>query len=152
DDVSGADVADDGRRHHPDRAGPGDEDVLSHDVEGEGGVGGVAERVEHGGDVVGDVVGQRVHVLGGQHEVVGERSGAAHPHRLVAVAELASAGPAVAAVAAGDVTLPRHALALPDPFDFVTDRGNASHELVADHEGDRDRRLRPFVPFVDVEV
>src|SRR5690606_33686880 len=116
------------------------------------GVGGVAERVEDGGDVVGDVIGQGVDVLGGQHQIVGERPRPADTHRLVAVAELTAAGPAVAAVTAGDVALTGDSLPDRDALDFVAHRLDPAHELVPHHQRHGNRCLRPFVPFIDVDV
>jgi hypothetical protein len=54
--VTRADMAADGGGHDADGAGAGDEHVFAHQVEGERGVHGVAERVENGGQLVGDVV------------------------------------------------------------------------------------------------
>ena len=54
--VARADVAGDGHGHEADGAGAGDEHVLADQVEGEGGVRRVAERVEDRGDIVGDRV------------------------------------------------------------------------------------------------
>ena len=66
DDESGADVAGYGRRHDADRPGAGDQDVFADQVERKGGVGGVAERVEDGADLIVDVVGQREDIGGGK--------------------------------------------------------------------------------------
>ena len=52
DDVARADEARDRHRHDADRARAGDQHVLADHVEGEGGVRGVAERIEDRGDVV----------------------------------------------------------------------------------------------------
>ena len=49
---------------HADRSGAGDQHVLADDVEPQRGVRGVAERIEHGGDVVVDVRRHDEHVLG----------------------------------------------------------------------------------------
>ena len=52
--VARADEAGDRDGHDADRAGAGDQHVLADQVEGERGVGGVAERIEDRGDVVAD--------------------------------------------------------------------------------------------------
>ena len=55
-------VAGDGDRHDADGPGAGDEHVLADQVEGEGGVRGVAERIEDRGDLVVDGRRQLEHV------------------------------------------------------------------------------------------
>ncbi len=111
DDEPGADVARDGSRHDPDRPRPGDQDVFADQVERKGSVGGVAERVEDGADLIVDVVGQREHIAGGKGEVLGEGAGPGDAKSDMVVAEVAAPGPTIAAVAAGDVTLARNSLA-----------------------------------------
>ena len=64
DDVAGADMAADRRRHDADRPGAGDQHVLADEIEGERRVHGVAERIEDGADLVVDLVGQRDGVEG----------------------------------------------------------------------------------------
>ncbi len=72
DDVARADVAADRGGHDADRAGAGDQHVLADQIERQRGVGGVAERVEDRGDLVGDCVGQLEHVGRRHHQVLGE--------------------------------------------------------------------------------
>ena len=110
-DVARADEARDRGRHDADRAGAGDQHVLADQVEGQRGVGGVAERIEDRGDVVADRVGQLEGVVGGDRQVLGERPGTIDADADRVAAQVPPAGAAVAAVAAGDVALARDAVA-----------------------------------------
>ena len=65
-------------RHDANGAGAGDQNVFAHHIEGEGGVRGIAERIENAGDVVGDGVGQLEGVAGGNAQVLGEAALAIH--------------------------------------------------------------------------
>ena len=104
-DEARADVPGDRGRHHPDRAGAGDQHVLAGEREAQRGVGGVAERVEDRAQVGVEVVGLDPHVGGGDHDVVGERAVAVDAHADRVDAQLPAAGAAVAAHAAHDVPL-----------------------------------------------
>ena len=111
-DVAGPGMATDGDGHLADRAGPGDQHVLPDQVERQRGVHRVAKRVEDGGHVVGQRVGQRVDVRRGQHDEIGERPVPIHAHARGPPTQVVAPGPAVAAVAAHDVALARHPLAV----------------------------------------
>ncbi len=112
----------------------------------------VAERVEDGGDVVVDVVGDLVHVERRHRDVLGEAAVALHPDADRVAAQVPSSGTAVAARAAGDVPLGGDAAADLDVAYLVADGRDGAHVLVADREGGGDRGGRPLVPVVDVEV
>ena len=84
--------------HDADGAGAGDQHVLAHHVEGEGGVRGIAERIEDAGDVVGDGVGQLEGVARGDGQVLGEATLAVDAHAHGVAAQVTAAGAAVAAV------------------------------------------------------
>ena len=147
-----ADALGDGHGHDADGAGAGDQHVLAHHVEGERGVRGVAERIEDAGDVVGDRVRQLERVAGGDRQVLGETALAVHAHAHGVAAQVAPAGAAVAAVAAGDVAFARDAVADREAAHFAAHVDDAAEVLVADGHGHRDGLLRPGVPVVDVHV
>ena len=63
--------------------GAGDQHVLADQVELQRGVHGIAERIEDRADLVGDVVGQRHDVEGGQAQILGEGARRLTPMPLV---------------------------------------------------------------------
>ena len=148
----GPDVASDRRRHEADRTRPGDEHVLTDEVERQRRVCGVAERVEDRRDVVRDVVGQREDVLCGNGDVFGEGTLTGDADADVVVAEVAAACPAVAAVATGHVPFDRDTLTHLEPVGLRAEPNDLTGELVTDHHRHRDRLLCPLVPFVDVQI
>src|SRR4029079_7215857 len=152
DDVSRAGVARDGDRHAPDRAGPRHEHVLAEDGERQRGVHGVAERVEDRGDLVGDARPVVPDVGHGERDVLGERAWPLHPQPDRVGAEMPATRHAVPATPADDVALTAHALSDGEPADGGAHLDALADELVADHERDRDRPLRPRIPAVDVDV
>ncbi len=152
DDVARAVVAGDGGGHDADGASSGDEDVLSDDVVGEGGVGGVAVGVEDGGDVVGHGGVDFPDVGGGDGDVFGEAAVAVDADAFGVGAEVAFAGLAGAAFAADDVAFGGDALADFPAFDVFADFDDFADEFVADGHGGFDGTLGPVVPKVDVDV
>src|SRR5262245_23664908 len=92
-------------RHDTDRAGTRDDDVLAHHRPLQRSVGRVAEGVEHGSEVGVEVGGLDPDVRGGDDDVVGERAVTVDPDALGPDAEVAAAGPAVAAHPADDMAL-----------------------------------------------
>lgn len=152
DDVAGAGVLGDADGHAADGTGAGDDNVLAVKVEGEGGVGGVAEGVEAGEDVEGDVGIAAPDVGSGDDEVVGERAVAVDADAEGVRAEVAGAGEAVAAVSADDV-----AFAGDEGFEFpaadvFADGFDVADVFVADDHGGFDGGGGPVVPLVDVDV
>ena len=150
--VAGADVARHRRRHGADGAGPGDEHVLAHEVEGERGVHGVAVGVEDGRDVVGHVVGDLVDVDRGDGEQLGEGARAVHPDPHRVAAQVAPAGAAVAAEATRQVPLAAHPVTWSEGLHLRPHPLHHAHVLVAHDHGHGDGALAPLVPVVDVDV
>ena len=142
----------DGRRHAADRPGAGDEHVLADEVEAERGVGGVAEGVEEGGDVVGDVGRQLEGVGGRDAQVLGEAARPVDADTDGVATQMPLAGAAVAAMTAGDVALAGDAIALLETGHVAADLDDLADELVTDRHRHGDGALRPFVPVVDVHV
>src|SRR5262249_17932635 len=142
----------DGRRHHPDGTGPGDEDVLTHQVEGERGVHRVPQRVEERGDLVGNLLRHPEDVERREGDVLGEAAGPVDAQAHGVPAQVALPGAAVPAVATGDVPLAAHPVADLEAGDLGAELGDLAHELVPDHHRDLDGLLRPRVPVPDVNV
>jgi hypothetical protein len=115
-------------------------------------VGGVAQRVEDRGDLVGDRRRQLEHVRGRQRHVLGEAPGAVDADADRVAAQVAASGAAVAAVAAGDVALAGDAVAGREPRHLAAHLDDLAAVLVADLHRHRDGALRPGVPVVDVDV
>ena len=152
DDEAGADVAGDRGRHQADRPGAGDQHVLADERERQGGVHGVAQRVEHRGEVGVHALRVLPHVGLGDHDVLRERAVPVDADARGVDAQVPSARAAVAAVAADHVPL---------AGDHGTDRDRAhggahlddvAGELVPRNHGRVDGARRPAVPRLDVQV
>lgn len=130
----------------------GDQDVLADEREGEGGVDGVAERVEDRGDI--EVHLRPVHpdVRGGQGHVLGEGAVAADAEADGAPAQMAAPGQTVAAAAADEMALAADEIADGDVPYGVAHRDHLADELVAEDARGGDRPARPAVPGADVQV
>jgi hypothetical protein len=115
-------------------------------------VGRVAERIEDGADLVGDLVGQMEGVDRRDRQVLGEAARAVDADADRVAAQVAAPGAAVAAVAAGDMPLARDPLADLEAPNLAAEARDLAGELVADGHGHRDRLLGPTVPVVDVNV
>ena len=139
-------------RHDADRTRPRDQHILAYDVERQRRMRRIAERIEDRGDVVVDRVRQLEHVGGRQREVLGERTRMvdADPERIAA--QVPPAGAAIAAMAAGDVTLARDAIADLEAAHFAAEFDDLARIFVPDGHGHRDGFLRPGIPVVDMHV
>ena len=134
-DIPGARVADDGRRHEPDRAGAGDQHVLAEDRERERGVDRVPERVEDRRDLLVDPrpSGARCWSSGSTtYSAKAPSRSTPRPNRVGA--QVAPARQAVAAQPAGDVALAADDVAGLDVVDVGADLDDLADELVADDE------------------
>jgi len=129
-----------------------DQHILADHIERQRGVHRVAERVEDGGQVVRDAVGDREGVERRDHQVLGERAGAVDADADRVAAQVAAAGAAVAAVAAGDVAFAGDALADLEALHFRAHAGDDADVLVADVHRHRDGLLRPLIPVPDMDV
>ena len=96
---------------------------------------GVAERIEDGGQLIGDVVRQLEGVEGRDHWVFGEGTQAVHTDTNGVAAQVGATGTAVAAVAAGDVAFAGDPIADGKAAHFLAD-DHLSHILVPHHHGD----------------
>ncbi len=149
---AGSGVPGDGHGHHAYWSGTGDEHVLSNQVEREGRVRGVAERIEDGCDPVGDLIGDWECVDRGNCQVFGERSGAIDPdpHRITA--ETPASCPAVTTVATGHMPFAGHSLSYLETAHLRAHGLDHADKFMTDLHADRDRLLRPGVPIDDMEI
>src|SRR5207253_9327171 len=113
DDMPCADVAAYRRGHDADRPGPGDQHVFPDEVEAQSRMGGVAQRVQDRGDLIGDVIGNLERIEGGDHQELGKCSFAVHADADRVAAQVTPAGAAIAAIPARHVALARYAIADP---------------------------------------
>ena len=113
-------------------------DVLADEIERQGGVNGVAERVEDRGDVVGDVIGDHAGVGRRDDDVLGEPTVSLDTDAddVATVVELA--GPAVAASPADDMAFAGNPVADLDAPHVGGDGIDDTDELVANSDARRD--------------
>jgi hypothetical protein len=145
-------VPHDRRRHDPDRPGPGDDDVLADDRPLQRRVRGVAERVEQRPEVGVEVGRLHPRVRRRDDDVVGKGAVAVDADADGVDAQVAAAGPAVAAGAADQVPLPRHPVADGHVVDVGPHLDDLAEELVTERHGGAHRGRRPFVPLLEVQV
>lgn len=152
DDVTCAGVLCDCDGHKADRSCAGYQDVFADQVEGEGGVDGVAEGVEAGEDV-GGYGGVAVPYVGdGDGKILGKGAVSIDADATWFDAEVAAAGEAIPAASADDVSLTADELADLDVVYVAADFFNGADEFVAYNQRGLYRLLRPFVPIEDVDV
>src|ERR1039458_10835918 len=113
---------------------------------------GVAERIEDGGNFRFDRLAVLPNVRHGEHDEFRKRSRAAYTHTLGVSAKVTPAGQAVAAAAAHHMTLAADQFSDPEVRYIRTDRDDLAHKFVADDHRDRNGRLRPGIPFVNMKV
>jgi hypothetical protein len=132
--VAGSGVFCDCSGHNADGTGSGDEDIFPEDREGEGGVYGVAEGIEDGGDLVRDAGTVLPDVGHGQNDELGEGTGAIDAYAEGVGAEMTAAREAVATAAADDVSFSADELAELEVGDVGAEGDDLADELVADGE------------------
>jgi hypothetical protein len=152
DDAAGARIAADARGDNADRAGADDQHILADEVEHQRRVGGVAEGVKEGDDVLGQILGDGDDVGGRDAQILGKGAVAVHADAAGVLAPLDVAAVAVAAAAAGDVALAGDALTDREAGDALAQRGDLAHIFMADGHRGLDVQLRPGVPVEDVHV
>ncbi len=151
-DLARADALRHQRAHDADRSAAGHQHVLADQIEGQGRVDGVAQRVEDRGNLVRNVVGDRHDIVLRKGQIFAESAGPVDADAQRVAAQMPPARPAVAAMAADDVAFARDALA-----DLVfrhrrAEIGHRSDEFMAGHHRHRNGLLRPLVPVVDMHV
>ena len=141
-----------GYGHESDRADPGDSDALHADTRGHDGVHGVAERIEDGGELIGNRRIEPPDVVFRNRNVFGEGAVAIDADDLHALADMRVAGAAEQTGEVDDVPFGRDALAHANASHGIADCRDRAHELMPDDERRLDAILRPCVPGVNVMV
>ncbi len=152
DDVARAHVPRHGGRHDADRPGAGDQHVFADEVEREGRMHGIAERIQDGAELVVDVVGQRHDVEARHLDVFGEGARNIDPDAAGLGIEMEAAATRGAALHADDVALARHALPDLETTHGGADLDDLARIFVPHHHGHRDGAAGPLVPAVDMDV
>src|ERR1035438_752927 len=88
----------------------------------------------------------------GQDDILRESAGAIDSYSARMRTKMPPAGHAVAAASADDVTLPTDPVANLEVCHVRADLHNFADKLMADHQRNGDRLLRPTVPLIDVQV
>src|SRR5690606_3288041 len=151
-DVSGGGMPGNCDCHDADRPRACNEHVLSYEVEGEGGVCRVTERVQYRGHLVCDGVRQLEYVECRNGNVFCECSGAAYADAHRVPAEVPPPGAAVPADAAGDMSFCRDPISCCKRALVAAALDDLAGKLVADRRRHGNRLLRPVVPVVDMDV
>ncbi len=139
-------------RHDADWACARNQHVFTHQIERQRRVYRVAERVEDGSQVVGDIVRDFEGVKRRDHQVFREAARAVDAHANGVAAQVGTTTAAVTAVAAGDMAFARNAIANLKAFHFLADAHHFADIFVTDDHGYRNGLLRPLVPVVDMHV
>ena len=141
-----------GGRHDSDRARAGDHHVLAQNRERQGGMDGIAERIEDRGDVQIDVFLVTPKVGHRHRDVIGERARPIHADALDVRAQMPPPGQAVAAAAADHVAFAAHQIARAEIADVGAHCHDLAHKFMADRHRHGDGALRPLVPVVDMNI
>ena len=150
--VARADVLADTGGDDADGAGAGDQHVFADDVELQRTVRGVAVGIEEGGQLAGNLVGNRPQVAGRHGHVFGEGAVAVDADADRVRAQVLATGTAVSAMAADDMAFGGDAITNAVAGDGRTQLDDAANKLVADDQPRLDRPLAPLIPLVDVQV
>lgn len=138
--------------HEADDAHAIDEHRPAADAGGHDGVHGVAQGIEDGGDLVGNVAVNRPDIALWQREVLGKTAIAVDADNVHFFADVAVAGAAGFAGAAADVALAADAVADAGSQHGRAQRLDDADEFVAGGDADGDAAGAPGVPFIDVAV
>src|ERR1700730_15629211 len=113
---------------------------------------GIAEWIEDGSRFQINGAAVPPNVTHGQRDVLRECARATDAHTHGVATKMPPTGEAIAATTANHVALAADDLSGMEIVDVRSHLSNLTHELVANDQRDRDRLLRPFVPFVDMLV
>ncbi|MNI42546.1 hypothetical protein D3C73_968450 [compost metagenome] len=142
-----------GGGHHADGACPGDDDVLTQQIELLRRVHGVAERVEDRADLIRHLVRQLDDVEGRGHDVFGECALTVHADAARVGVQMEVAGASRFGVQVDDVALGRDALAdLQAAIHVLADGDDLARELMPGDHRHGHVLLGPLVPVPDVDV
>src|SRR4051794_2398482 len=138
--------------HATDRAGAGDQDIFADELEGKGGVNGVAERVRTRNYVQGNARIATPKIRGWDRNIFSESSRPVHADPFRVWTKMPPSGQAIAAMSANDVSFGRDQLAFLEVANGGADFIDHADELVPDRHRHGNRLLGPCVPVVDVNV
>jgi len=113
---------------------------------------GVSEGIENGGDVEIDALFVPPDIRHRDGNILSECPGPVDPHSPGVCAKVPASGQAVPAAPAHDVTLGANDISFMKIGHVGPGVDNLADELVADHHGDRNGALRPFVPVINVQI
>ncbi len=142
----------DRRRHGANETCASDEDVLTHEIPGESGMGGVAQGIENGGNLHGHILVDADDVALRNGQVLSEATGAVDANAHGVRAEVEESFAAVAAMTADDMPLAGDHITR-----LVLGYGRAhalndTAEFMPYVHADRNGLLSPGIPVPDVEV
>ena len=112
----------------------------------------IAQRVEYRLDIRGNFGVVIPHIGLRQRDIFGKGAGPIHPHALGVIAQMATAGHAIPAMTANDVTFATDAIAEAKIVDVIADLHDFPDEFMADNPGNGNGLLSPFVPFMNMQV
>ena len=115
-------------------------------------MGGVAEGIEDGVQLLRDGGGAGDHIAGGNHQVLGKGTVPVDTHALGTRAKVTPAGAAVAADAADDVALAGDQLSHAVALHVGADLHNLAHILMTGGHPQPDGVLGPLVPVPDMYI
>ena len=146
-------MARDGGRHDADRPGPRDQHILAQQIELLRRVHGIAERIEQGPDLVGNLIRQFDNVEGRDRDEFGESPLSIDPDAARGRIQMEMPGPGRFRVQIYDMPLGRDPLAdLQRTVDGAADGNDLTGKLMAGDHRHRHVLLRPLVPIPDVNV
>src|SRR5258708_22348332 len=148
----GAGKSRDHRSHDADRAGTGDENILSQYRKRECRVNRISERIEDRSDLTRDGARVLPYVHHWQDNVFGERACAVHSHALRVCAQVTPACETVAAPPAYDVPLPADKIAGVKIRHVGSHFDNLPAEFMPDDKWHVNFGPRPIVPLVNMQL
>src|SRR5579863_4589886 len=112
----------------------------------------VAERIKNGGYFQRYRMRMFPYIHHGHHNVLSECTRAVHADSLDVSAKVPSPGKAVTAASADHVAFSADNIARMVIAHIRAYFDDLTHEFVANHQGNRNGRARPFIPFVNVNI
>ena len=106
--------------HNADRPRTGNEHIFTYQVEGQCGVYSIAKRIKYGSQLIANLIGDLKRVVSGYHQILCKCAGPIYTNAKGVSAQMATPGPAVTAVSAGDMSLhPRLGPPTEKPLHFL---------------------------------
>ena len=150
--MPGPDLLGDGCSHTADRAGPGNQDVFADEVEAQGRVGRVAQRIERAEHVQRDGFAAVPDIRNRHRDVLGVGPVSVDADASRGRTEVSPSGQAVSATATDDVAFGADEVADLEIVDVAADFNDTADKLMSDDQGDADGLLCPGIPVPDMDV